>query len=234
LKQRAIRLFTPFLTEGIEVFHLSPEPHHYLRRVMRVKPGEFITLFNEAVGEWQAHFADEHALKKGLLTLSHRENISESRNVRPRHALMLSLIRKTRLEWCMEKATELGVADIFLCHSDHSTFHHVSLERLHKILIEATEQSGRLAPPLLHAPQPIRSYESMLQNDNWWITVPGSRAVGLPSGESLGFVVGPEGGWSPEEKNWFEASGFQLMGLGPFILRSETAALKALSLTPWP
>ena len=229
-----IRLFVAQpLAEGLTVA-TTAEQHRYLAGVMRQGPGDAVLLFNGADGEWRAE----------LTTVGKRDSVlTVTEQTRPQAAspdleLVLALIKRTPLEWAVEKATEMGVRRIRLVTSRRTNADHTNVSRLHVLATEAAEQCGRLDVPEILAPQPL---ERVL--DAW----PADRALSFcdetlaaapapdgqsPSPEGPGAVlIGPEGGFDPAETARLRAHpAVTALSLGPRILRAETAVVAALTL----
>lgn len=139
-----------------------------------------------------------------------------------------------RLEWFIEKATEIGIDAIQLVITARTERFKYKAERLHKILTGALKQSGRATLPLLAAPQPWKDFIKATGN------YPGNKLIAACFGErktlrelytpakDVLIMIGPEGDFTPEEVAQAVQSGFEAVTLGPARLRVETAALAAL------
>ncbi|MGE0405388.1 MAG: 16S rRNA (uracil(1498)-N(3))-methyltransferase [Candidatus Korobacteraceae bacterium] len=156
--------------------------------------------------------------------------------------LFLSIFRFDRMEWAIEKATELGVTRIVPTAAGRSDAHLVAaaarrVERWRRIALQAAQQSRRAAPPEVHAPQ---GFQQVLEASApvRIVLAENERRLSLrnaledyaasPEGD-LALTVGPEGGWTAEELAAFEQHRWQAASLGPGILRAETAAIAALA-----
>jgi 16S rRNA (uracil1498-N3)-methyltransferase len=219
---------------------------HYLLKVMRVRPGEELLLFNGRDGEWRARMTDAD---KRRCRLELAEQTRPQACV-PDVELVIALVKRARLEFAVEKATELGVRRIRLVMTRRTNADHAKVERLQAIATEAAEQTGRLDVPEVTAPEKL---EKML--DGW----DGSRRLmfcdeagddpearwGGPSGRARpalqalpeagggpwAVLIGPEGGFAPEERDRLRQLDFVTpVTLGPRILRADTAAVSALTL----
>ncbi|MGO9208969.1 MAG: RsmE family RNA methyltransferase [Terriglobales bacterium] len=157
----------------------------------------------------------------------------------PDITLLLAVFKFDRMEWAIEKATELGVARVVPLIAKRTDSHLASaavkrVERWRRIAREAAQQSRRAAPPEIAAPA---RFEEAL-------SVPAERRIVLSEAEeqvslnqavagskgTLALAVGPEGGWTGEEERAFRAHGWITASLGPTILRAETAAIAATSI----
>jgi 16S rRNA (uracil1498-N3)-methyltransferase len=160
--------------------------------------------------------------------------------------LVLSIYKFDRMEWALEKATELGVAAIAPVIA-RRTEKHLGLaaakraERWRRIVHEAAEQSRRSDVPYIHEPAPlaerIRAASSTTRivlaeqerTTTLRVAIDESIAAAGSKMPTLEIAIGPEGGWAPEEEALFDANGWRAVSLGPRILRAETAALAALA-----
>ena len=159
--------------------------------------------------------------------------------VLPDIALLLAVFKFDRMEWAIEKATELGVARMVPLVAKRTDSHLASaaarrVERWRRIAREAAQQSRRAAPPEITAPARLQEV----------LSVPAERRVVLSEAEEqvalkqavagskgkLALAVGPEGGWTGEEECAFREQGWIAASLGPTILRAETAAIAAISI----
>lgn len=203
---------------------------HYLLNVMRLKVGDPILLFDNQSGEWLATVAD--AGKRSL-------TVSLERQTRPLEQvpdlwLCFAPVKKARLDWIIEKATELGIARLQPVITERTIVERIKRERLEAQIIEACEQCGRTAVPELAEPVKL----PQLLRD--W---PAERALlfadeagGVPLSEidapaPAAILTGPEGGFTDRERALLlDCSAVRRMALGPRILRAETAAIAATSL----
>ncbi|HEX8661924.1 MAG TPA: 16S rRNA (uracil(1498)-N(3))-methyltransferase [Brevundimonas sp.] len=205
----------------------------YLTQVMRLKIGDSLLVFNGVDGEWRCVIAE--VLKKGVVLRAEEQ-------VRPQSAgpdleLLISVVKKSALEFAVEKAVELGVQRIRLVVTHRTQTQHVRMDRLDAIAIEAAEQTGRLDVPMIDEPVKLAELLDGLE--------PGRRLMfcdetgGEPAGVALqaagegpwAVLIGPEGGFSPEERERLRSLPFTTaVSLGPRILRADTAAIAALTL----
>jgi len=205
-------------------------------QVLRLQPGDEITLFNGQGGQWAAHVQ-----RMGRSEVSVRVEAHEAidREAAREVTLAIGMPANERMDWLVEKATELGVARIAPLHTQHGVLR-LSGERAAKkqahwraIAQAACEQCGRNRVPNI---EPVCDLTSFLRE------VQGSRVVlsladeSAPAERALGgdgpltLLIGPEGGLSNTEDLQARAAGFVPAQLGPRVLRAETAALAALTL----
>jgi 16S rRNA (uracil1498-N3)-methyltransferase len=213
---------------------VEPEPTqaHYLGRVMRVAPGDVVILCDDQTGEWAAEVTE--ASKRTVL-LSVTQKLRE-REREPDFWLCAALLKKPNFDLVLEKATELGVARIQPLVTRRCVADKLNAERARSIVTEAAEQCARTALP--QTPEPLR-LEALLRD---W---PEDRTLffadengGDPAGAAFAahrgpaaLVIGPEGGFDDSERALIRSHPqVRAIGLGPRILRAETAAIAASGL----
>jgi 16S rRNA (uracil1498-N3)-methyltransferase len=209
---------------------LDPAPSHYVRNLMRLGPGDRVALFNGVEGEWLAEI-ESYERRVGRLRVHAR---LREQTEEPGPALLFAPIKRTRLEMLVEKATELGAAALEPVVTRRTVVGRIDPERLLRIAIEAAEQCGRLTLPRIAEPRRLADRFA-----DW----PAGRRLylcdatgrGRPIAAALAefgagdLLVGPEGGFAPEELAELRASVYVTpVDLGPRVLRAETAALVAL------
>lgn len=156
--------------------------------------------------------------------------------------LLLSIFKFDRMEWAIEKCTELGVAKIVPVIARRTDAHLASaaekrVERWRKIALQAAEQSRRVAPPEIALPskvqQAIKSSGSLriLLNESEEQTTLREMLSAHKEGNDILLAIGPEGGWTEDELQLFTNEGWISASLGTTILRAETAAIVATAIT---
>ena len=205
----------------------------YLTQVMRLKAGDDLRVFNGEDGEWRCSIAE--VLKKGVV-LKAEEKVRDQINPPDLH-LLIATVKKAALEFAVEKATELGAAHIRLVTTARTQPQHLRLDRLDAIAEESAEQTGRLDVPLVDAPVKL---DALL--DGWdasrrlMFCDETGGAPAIPALQAAGagpwvVLIGPEGGFTPEEGERLRALPYTTaVSLGPRILRADTAATTALTL----
>jgi 16S rRNA (uracil1498-N3)-methyltransferase len=205
----------------------------YLTQVMRLKAGDDLLVFNGRHGEWRASIAD--VLKKGVVLRAEEQVRPQTHG--PDLELIIAVVKKARVETIVEKATELGAKRVRLVLTHRTNAERLRLDRLDAIAEEAAEQTGRLDVPLVDDPVKL---DVLL--DGWDASrrlmfcdeTGGAPAVGALTAAGSGpwaILIGPEGGFSPEEGERLRALPFTTaVSLGPRILRADTAAIAALTL----
>ena len=160
--------------------------------------------------------------------------------------LVLAIYKFDRMEWAIEKATELGVAAIAPVIARRTEKHLAEAaekrtERWRRIVIESSQQSRRSDVPLIHEPASLSSRVRAASAATRIVLAEQERTTTLCNAlneavaaagtemPTLEIAIGPEGGWAPEEEALFDANGWRAASLGPRILRAETAAIAALA-----
>jgi 16S rRNA (uracil1498-N3)-methyltransferase len=228
-----LRLFVDApLAEGVAVA-LGREQTHYLAAVMRATVGEAVLLFNGRDGEWLATIA---ALPKAGAALV-PERPTRPQAAEPDLWLLAAPLKKERTDLVAEKAAELGVSRLWPVFTRRTNAGRVNAERLRAHLVEAAEQCERLTVPQLAEAAPLDRVLAGWPEDRVLLFLdeggggePLARAAAGLAGRPLALLVGPEGGFDPEERRLIAARPFaRPVGLGPRILRAETAAIAALA-----
>ena len=218
----------------------------HLIRVLRVQPG--------AEADVVAGGRVFHSVVAGVS----REGTGESAEVRfnllaeveaePAMAvtLVMSIFKFDRMEWAIEKATELGVAAIVPVIARRTEKHLAQaamkrVERWRRIAHEASQQSRRSDVPLILDPVRLGERVKSASNDQRLVLAEQERSMTLRAAlqaaidaasadmPAIELAIGPEGGWAPEEEALFDTHGWEAVSLGPRILRAETAAIAALA-----
>jgi 16S rRNA (uracil1498-N3)-methyltransferase len=200
--------------------------------VLRQRRGDRVVLFaGDGVGyDATIVAADARACTVHVGTLVAREA-----EPRVRLHLAQALIKGERLDFVLQKATELGVTDIWLTETERTEVH-IEGPRVarrethwHGVIIGAVEQCGRLRVPVLHAPQTLAAVLQRRIAAQTFLLEPGAAPLAAaPPADTL-LLIGPEGGFSDAERQLALANGARSIGLGRFILRADTAPLAALT-----
>ena len=227
------------LTPGISI-SLPPVAARHVQ-VLRFQPGNTLTLFNgqgEVEGE---HMATIQSMGRSDVQVTIGSFVATQREARCAVHLAVGMPANERMDWLVEKATELGVASIQPLMTERSVLR-LSGERAEKkrahwqgIAVAACEQCGRNRVPVIHAPVSLGDWlkKQEAANDVRLLlslqinTRPLMNALG--ASKTMTFLSGPEGGLSTAEENVALANGFTPVSLGNRVLRSETAPLACLS-----
>lgn len=226
------RLFVPGDLMAGGHITLPADQAHYLSHVLRRGVGDPVRLFNGRDGEWKARI--DSAAKKSV-TLHIDTLIRPQNPVSRRVHFLFAPIKKQRQDWMIEKSVELGATDFHPVLTRNAEVRDVNEDRLRVQLREAAEQNERLDIPALHA---LTKLESALAA--WDKQIPllacVERGATRPLRDVLtahpgdiAFLIGPEGGFTREEKEYLNAHTTPVT-LGDTVLRCETAAVMALSL----
>ena len=246
-KTKARLYVSTALSTGAAV-ELTPGQHHYLAHVMRISPGDSLLLFNGRDGEWRGT-VETITKKRCDLAIIEQTRKQEDESDPPSDLwLAFAPIKKTRTDFIVEKASELGVARLLPVFTENTASKRVNVDRLQAISVEAAEQCERLDVPEIDEAQ---SLETLCEH--WPQLVPARTLfVLVETGHKthlrepifnaleafkqnavmppLGFLTGPEGGFSASELDGLHELPFvKLVSLGSRILRAETAVVAALA-----
>jgi 16S rRNA (uracil1498-N3)-methyltransferase len=231
--KRGPRLYVHAPLSGANVA-LDADAAHRLRNVLRLGPGDAVRVFNAASGEFDATIGE---LAKSRATLAMGAQVRPpGRDEGP--WLVVAAIKRAPLDLLVEKATELGATAIHPILTARTNVERVNVARLREIAVSAAEQCERLDPPEIAEPETLRAKlanwpadRSLLLCAEAGESLPLAQALG-PRDLSAPFAVmtGPEGGFAPDELAMLaQCPSVIRAGLGPTILRADTAALAALA-----
>ena len=228
---------TERLAAGTEL-DLGEESARYLGRVLRLRVGDSVHVFNGDDGEWSATIS---RFGKNRVTLSVHDAVPNTAEPDLKVHLVQGISRGDRMDFVVQKATELGVDRVTPVLTDYGVVKldgkRAGKRRLHwqRVAESACEQSGRVNPPRVDAPLPLNDWLGTARagDSTDLILAPGTGQpltnVGKPAA-GLCLLVGPEGGFSEREYDDAAISGFEAVTLGPRILRTETAAVAAIAI----
>ncbi len=213
----------------------------HLRDSLRVTIGETVWFGNGNGTRYRAEIADvsKHAIAAHIV-----ETIQEPPRCTPRLILGQSLLKGEKMDWVIQKTTELGVTEIMPIESRHGVVQLKAervdnqLARWQRIALEAAQQSEQWRAPKIARPRPL---SELLADHATSTTIlmlaerqggKNLQTIGLPQGtdSSVLVLVGPEGGWSREEITTAQQVGVETLTLGQHILRSETAAIATIGI----
>ena len=224
------------LAAGVEA-PLGEAQAHYLRHVMRREDGATLLLFNGRDGEWRASLS-LHGKKAAVVRVETQTRVQAAE---PDLWLCFAPIKRARIDLVAEKATELGVARLQPVLTRHTAVERVNVERLRANAIEAAEQTERLTVPEVRAPLELGRLldgwptgRRLLMCDETGGGPPIVEALSAlePEAKSApwAIMIGPEGGFAQAELEVLRRmKDVTAVGLGPRILRADTAALAALA-----
>ena len=230
----AQRLFVQApLSEGATVACTS-EQANYLRNVLRLGPGESILVFNGRDGEWHAEVA-EAGKRSASLSVRSRTRVQEAG---PDIDYLFAPLKRARLDYMVQKATEMGVARLRPVMTRRTTPDRVNTERMRANAVEAAEQCGILRIPEIGEPERLDRVVTGWDPARMLIfcdegsdeRCPFTTLAKVQPGP-LALLVGPEGGFEDGERELLASKPFVVrISLGPRILRADTAAVAALAL----
>jgi len=230
---RMQRLFVPQPMQAGGTIEPDPQQTHYLVNVLRMQAGAQLLVFNGMDGEWLAQLAE--AGKK-------RVRLALTMQVRPQPApsdlvYCFAPLKVGRLDYLVQKAVEMGAGVLQPVLTQHTQMSSVGVDRIRANAIEAAEQCGILAIPevreivklerLIWEWEPGRQLVYCDEGAETNNPVPALQSI---AGRKLGLLIGPEGGFSDEERQQLRALPFVTpIPLGPRILRADTAAVAAMA-----
>jgi 16S rRNA (uracil1498-N3)-methyltransferase len=201
---------------------------NYLGNVLRLGAGANLLVFDGSSGEWLARIAEAG---KKRMTLVVEGKTREPESI-PDVWLAFAPVKRAQTDWVVEKATELGAARLIPVMTQRTVAERVRTDRLESIAIEAAEQCGRTRVPEIAEPLLLRRFIDELApsrhlyfaDENGGDPLVDSFAEGPAA-----ILIGPEGGFTGDERAFVQGAGAAAISLGPRILRAETAALAALA-----
>ena len=225
-----IRLYVDHPLVAGQSVPLTVEQSHYLFRVMRKGVGEKLEVFNGVDGEWSAEII-QAGRKRGILRC---RNMSRPLLLPPDLWLMFAPLKKSRSNFLVEKATEMGASQIMPIKTDFTNLERIRQDSLQSQAVEAAEQCGGTYVPSVLDLQKLSNVLDVWDDRKIMFcdeTFAGNTVDLSHSPGPWAILIGPEGGFSTaERKRLGEMSQVHRMALGPRILRAETAAIAALTL----
>jgi 16S rRNA (uracil1498-N3)-methyltransferase len=218
---------------------MTPEESHHLLRVLRLKPGSQVDIFDAGGLAWTAEMAGERG---GAAVVRLLWPLELAPPEHPIVNLAVAIIKRNPMDWMIEKLSELGVESVQPLLAARSVGqgdikpYSEPPERWDRLAIAAAKQCGRNRPLILLPPAPVGEW---LQRPHpparCFYAHGGSGALRLgpalagtaEAALPIWIAIGPEGGWTPEEREAFQAAGYSPVLLGNLTLRSETAAIAA-------
>ncbi|MFN3416621.1 MAG: 16S rRNA (uracil(1498)-N(3))-methyltransferase [Caldimonas sp.] len=233
------RLFVDLPLAPGQLLTLPPGPSRHVQ-VLRLQPGDGLVLFNGQGGEWAATVT-RMGRQEVEVRLDHP--LDTDRELPRAVTLAVGMPANERMDWLVEKATELGAAAFAPLVCERSVLR-LAGERAQKkqahwqgVAVAAAEQSGRTRVPAVHGLRPLREGLAALDAGatRWVLSLRDDAAPlpqalrELPAEGSLVLLSGPEGGLSPAEEDLARSIGHRPVNLGPRVLRAETAPLAVLA-----
>lgn len=208
---------------------LDGAPAHYLGTVLRLKEGAELLLFDGHSGEWLAKIL---LARKGRMVVVAERQTREIEAV-PDLWLAFAPVKKGRVDWLVEKAVELGVARLQPVITQRTIVDKLNMDRMRAHVVEAAEQCGRTALASIDEPiklDPFLKTRDLGRTLYFADETGGAPAAGAFTPGPAVILIGPEGGFTPDEASAIRAApNAKAVSLGPRILRAETAALAAIA-----
>ncbi len=224
-----IRLFFP---ESLSINlkgKLNKSQSHYLSKVMRLKENGIFSLFNNN-GEWEVKIL---RIYKKIVEFEVLNQLRQKEKVKDLW-LAFSPIKSSFLDFMIQKATELGVTKFLPIIFDRTIVRKINIKRLRKIIIEAAEQSNRLIIPSIEEPQSLDKFFGNYKFDLIFTNLNETNTkidLNKVTTNPTCVIIGPEGDFSEEERERIlKIKDVQSIKINENILRSETAAISALSI----
>lgn len=217
--------FNPEVGESSAVINHQREIIRQWKKVFRYEAGSEVVLFDGKIEVLAKIVELSKKSDTAKLVLGEKKSPIVNSDKKLRIYLALSILKGEHTDIVVEKATELGVSGIILVQSDRVIKKGVNLERLQKIAIEASEQCGRIDVPEISTSDDL---ESVLDSGDFdkkvILDMEGEKLQNI-SGKKILLFIGPEGGWSDDEKNMFKNKDVMVASIGENVLRAETAAI---------
>lgn len=231
-KTRDVWIYAP-LVDSVGHHRIEGEEAHHLLRVLRIQVGDYISGTNGLGAQFHAQVTQASAKQRIEIEV---EDFSVPEESGPDIRIAISPTKSAdRIEWFLEKATEIGVRQIHLIRTDHSERNQYRIDRGARILVAAMKQSKRTILPALHPMKPLS--ELAIDEGHGWIahchagaTESYWRALQNTRGPHT-ILIGPEGDFSAAEIDWATENNIKSITLGNRRLRTETAAVIAAEWT---
>ena len=228
-----IRLYFPAKIQSDLSSHLTTEQTHYVKDVMRLKIGNKLSIFN-IQGEWEAILESYEKSGAKIKVMGKVRDKIKEKNI----WLAFSPIKQNPLNFVIQKGTELGVQKFIPILSERTVVRKINIERIKKIIVEASEQSNRISIPEINKPELIKNFLSKFPKNGFLIF------CNINSDQNnlknileenidgpICILVGPEGDFSEiERKIILDLKQTYSISLAKNILKAETAALSAITI----
>jgi 16S rRNA (uracil1498-N3)-methyltransferase len=231
------------IEKGKDIIINNDELLHQWTKVFRLKASDRVIVFNGNGMEYEGYF--KIIAKKEAVLFLDKENLIENVSKVELHVFQ-SIIKKDNFELIAQKCTEIGVSAFHPIISERSEKKDLNIERLNKIVIEASEQSGRGNVPEVFSPLELEDSIKDFSGELFVLDFEGGSFSSLRSERSkpsldchgntlamtgkIGILIGPEGGWSDKEREFLKEKGIKSVSLGNQVLRAETASIVASAL----
>ncbi|KKR48977.1 MAG: Ribosomal RNA small subunit methyltransferase E [Candidatus Magasanikbacteria bacterium GW2011_GWC2_40_17] len=200
---------------------------HQIEDVLKLQSGESIVLFNGDGFEYQGKIKE---LNREEIVLKEIKKTANNVRAKNQVTLFCAVLKKENFELVVQKAAEVGVTKIIPLITERTIKLNLNLERLKKIIKEATEQSGRNILPEITKPLSFKQVLDGLKKEDinlFFDITKDTDAFPKVQGRLVNIFIGPEGGWTDNERKLSSDYYFKEVNLGPAVLRAETAAIIA-------
>ncbi|MBP6944870.1 16S rRNA (uracil(1498)-N(3))-methyltransferase [Patescibacteria group bacterium] len=225
------RFIGNFSLQKDNIFITDPSLVHQIGRVLRLQIGESVILCDGQGTDAEGMIA---SIDKKTIEIQVKERRTNTAEPTRHVTLYIAALKRDNLELVIQKATEIGVSEIVPLRSARTIKQEANIERLQLIAREAAEQSGRGRVPIVHPLMPFEEAVKALPDaaSAFFFDLNAPPLLIPDTGYSIpdtrpSLFVGPEGGWTPEERTLAEHQGLKIVGLGSRTLRGETAAIVA-------
>ena len=213
---------------------LEREDAHYLKNVMRLREGHNVYLFNSKDGEFKGEIISSNKKNTKIKLISKIENINKPGKI----SLIFSLIKSSKLDYLIQKCTEVGVKSFSPVISEKSVIKNLNIKRAEKIIKESCEQSNQLFLPAIHVVEKFEQKLKSIDKDSivFFADINSSNkkideVIKTNKNCEFYLLIGPEGDFSLKERDLLKSmSNCIPISLGHNILRSETAAVAGLAI----
>jgi 16S rRNA (uracil1498-N3)-methyltransferase len=213
---------------------LEDRQAHYLVHVLRLSAGDEVLVFDGKSGEWRAEIAQADKGRCRIRLIERTREQSEAQDL----DYAFAPLKQARLDYLVQKAVELGVSRLRPVITAHTAVRRLNLNRVRANIVEAAEQCGILTLPKADPPQKLNLFLKECKGRRAVVFCDEASAPASPiavlerlRGQRITALVGPEGGFSEEERELLRSNCFvHAISLGPRIMRADTAAVAALAL----
>lgn len=225
---RLHRFIGDFDLSKTETTSNDKELTNQLQKVLRLKTGERVILCDGNANEAEAEIA---SMRPSEITFKISKKYKNENEPAVHVKLYLSILKKENFELAVQKVVEIGVSEIIPILSERTVKTGLNIDRVKKIIREASEQSGRGIVPNITEPMTFENAikESEENNDLNLFFDLGGKSLGSETTKSkeskIGIFIGPEGGWAEKETALAEKEGFEICSFGKLVYRAETAAI---------
>ena len=227
-----IRISVPEKLKKFNPISLNKNDCHYLIRVMKITNDTIVKAFNAKDGEWNCNIIIDHKQSVNIIPFERTKSALKKSKI----ILAFSLIKRQKISFVIQKATELNIKAIYPLIVDRSTVRTINSNRMHIIAKESSEQCGRLDIPTINT---LSTLENLLKenvNHQFIICHNCNDAIDIGMlNKKMNYnkdtivLIGPEGGFSSKETSYFQFLNLLFVRLSHLTLRAETAALVAIS-----